>query len=115
VEEQDKVVVLTAVLVDEIGLSPLELADGTWAIPLFSTIGDAEAFLETVWEEIGPGWEAREVSPGALRHLLEHVADQGVADHVVLSPSPEGFATVQTMPIDVLLEAWSEDEGPEPR
>jgi hypothetical protein len=74
------------------------------AIPLFDSVEEAEAFLDSIGE-YGEDWRAREVSAGELISLLEYQGEE--VEYVALSPPPEnleGGMEVQLLYRELLID-----------
>lgn len=97
-------------------LLAIVLDDGQ-AIPLFSSLEEAEEFLDSTGE-FGKDWQAQQVSPETLLELLDYQGEE--VEYVALSPPPErleGGMEVQVIPretLTMLLRSQAESEPAEP-
>ena len=73
------------------------------AIPLFESLAEAEAFLDSTGD-FGADWRAREVPAKELIALLEYQGEE--VEYVALSPPPErleGGMEVEVIPREALV------------
>lgn len=94
-------------------LLAIVLDDGE-AIPIFDSIEEAEAFLNSTGD-FGADWKAREVSAEDLIDLLEYQSEE--VPYVALSPPPErleGGMEVQTLDREVLISLLRRQADAEP-
>ena len=83
-------------------LLAIVLDDGE-AIPLFESLAEAKAFLDSTGD-FGADWQAREVPAKELIALLEYQGEE--VEYVALSPPPErseGGMQVEVIPREALI------------
>ena len=85
-------------------LLAIMLEESEEAVPLFDSVEEAEAFLDSIGE-YGEDWRAREVSAQELIEILEYQGDE--VEFVALSPPPEkleGGMEVQLLYREILVD-----------
>jgi hypothetical protein len=88
-------------------LLAIMLEESEEAVPLFDSVEEAEAFLDSIGE-YGEDWRAREVSAQELIEILEYQGDE--VEFVALSPPPEkleGGMEVQLLYREILVDLLS--------
>ena len=95
-------------------LLAIVLDGGEEAIPLFGSVGEAEAFLASTGD-FGADWRAQEVSARELAELLEYQGDE--VGYVALSPppeNPEGGMELNVVGRQVLTDLLKRQAADEP-